>query len=318
MPTEVEIVSFFEKYGLLKSGQSPWPSFNPKGLERYRVDWNTLFPRRQRMTKNGEYEWDIYGDDWIPELGEEFQQDLEEAVSAHPPTKEEITEMAESNKWDTCAWYQPIHYFGYDWGIYVQQDCLLSQALRIARFLPKHVRPSRGLTHALIRASAYAYFLHEQYHHKVESLAIRLEVVKQATVYLSYHKKVYSPTMGSDRQLEEALANANSYHRLRTDPYERWISPPMVDVTRSYLRATFRYEPPGYRMAIRYLGITAFGKGENLLHARVHEASLQPKQPSSDWAIATRLIQSLFKVTDNIWMVITPGGRRIMPAQPWP
>ena len=318
MPTETDIISFLEKYQLIQRGRSPWPSYNPQDFEQYRIHWDALFPRNRRSIRDGNNDWDVYGDDWAEDLGERFQADLQQAVSAPPPTNEEIVNMAESNRWDTCAWYQPMHYFGLAWGICIRQDCIVSQALRLARFLLKPVRPSRGLSRALIRAATYALFLHEQYHHKVESLGIRLEVVEQRPIYTKYDHHVYLPAKGTDDQLEEALANANSYRRLSTDPYERWISEPIVYVTRQYMKATFPHEPPGYRMANQYLGTASFESGENLLHGRVHEATLHPVQSAADWAIATRLMQSLFKVTDHIWVLVTPGGKRYLPSQPWP
>jgi len=318
MPKADEVVAFLEKHKLVERGKSPWPSYNPREFERYRVDWDTLFPSPQRAIRDGDADWDMYGDDWTIEFGADFEQSLEEALSNGPPEEAEIGEMAESNEWDVCAWYQPMHYFGPDWGIYIRQDCLLSQAVRIARLLRRPAHLSRGLARALIRASVYAYFLHEQYHHKVESLAIRLEVVEQGRVYVPYVQRVYSPAIGTDHQLEEALANASCYRRLLDDPYRRWMSPPIVGATRSYLLATFGHEPPGYRMATKCLTDSPFQGAESLLHARVHEASLQPQQAASDWAIATRLIQSLFKVTDNIWLLVTPGGSAILPTQPWP
>jgi len=145
-----------------------------------------------------------------------------------------------------------------------------------------------------------------------------LEVIERRPIYTSYDHNVYFPARGTDEQLEEALANASVYRRLPTDPYERWISEPIVEATLQYLLATFPHEPRGYRKAVNYVGAATFEAGENHLHGRVHEATLHPVQPASDWAIATRLMQSLFKVTDNIWVLITLGGRPILPTQPWP
>ncbi len=320
MPEENKIIGFLEKYELSRGGESPWPSFNQnsRNFERFLVDWDAFFPRRERSVSQGNYEWDIYGDNWLPEFGQDFLSALEEALGKGPPTEAEISQMAQSDRWDICAWYEPIHYYGPDWGIYVRMDCILSQALRIARFIPKPAPPTPNLARALVRASTYAYFLHEQYHHKVESLAIRLEVVDRHPIYVPYGHSVYLPAQGTDDQLEEALANADMYRRLPTDPYEVWISWPVLESTRNYLLATFPYEPAGYRKATNYLGVTLFEAGENLLHSRVHEATLKPAQPAAEWLIATRLMQSLFKVTDNIWLLVTPGGRPILPTQPWP
>ena len=317
MPTEADIVSFLQEYQLTQRGESPWPSLNSQDLDALPLNWTVLFPRHRSLVE-GNNDWDVYDDNWEPEFEQEFMSGLEEALSLGPPADRELDGMAESNRWDTCAWYQPIHYFGPDWCICIRQDCILAQALRIARFLPKPARPSVGLARALVRASTYAYFLHEQYHHKVESLAIRLEVIERRPIYTSYDNKVYLPARGTDDQLEEALANASIYRRLPTDPYERWISEPIVEATLQYLLATFPHEPRGYRKAVNYLGVTSFEAGENRLHGRVHEATSHPVQPATDWAIATRLMQSLFKVTDKIWVLVTPGGRPILPSQPWP
>ncbi len=318
MPTDTEVADFLRRNKLLRQGESPWPSFNPQESERYRVSWDVLFPSRRRTTRDGNYEWDFDEDEWQLDVEGDFGRGLEGALAAPPPTEGEIRGMAATNRWDTCAWYQPVHSYGADWGIFIRQDCLLDQACRIARLVPKPVSPSLGLARALIRASTYSLFLHEQYHHKVESLGIRLEVVELRDIYASYSRLVYGSATGTDKQLEEALANASSYRRLPTDPYERWISPPIVKATRNYLKATFPYELPGYRQAALYLDPFRLERGENLLHSRVHEGTQTPSQPGSDWIIATRWIQSLFKVTDNIWAVVTPGGRRILPGHPWP
>jgi hypothetical protein len=68
-------------------------------------------------------------------------------------------------------------------------------------------------------------------------------------------------------------------------------------------------------MAKKYLTRSAFDDGENMLHSQVHEASLTPVQPPEEWNIATRLTQSLFKVTDNIWVIVRPGGKTIFPTR---
>lgn len=140
-------------------------------------------------------------------------------------------------------------------------------------------------------------------------------MVDRKSCYLPYHTKVYSATKGTDAQLEEALANADSYYRLDTSPYKFWITDDVVAATQRYLKKRFPHDLPGYRMATNYLIKSAFNAGENLLHGQVHEATLTPLQPPNEWNVATRLTQSLFKVTDNIWVIVRPGGRTILPTR---
>jgi len=273
-----DIIEFFKRNENYQRGESPWLSYNPREFDRHRLVWSGLFPKRFPRREYGNYEWDRFNESDFPELDERFMRDLEETLTQGPPTDEEIKEMAQDNRWDVCAWYQPIHYYGNDWGIFIRQDCILAHALRIARFIPIPATLSIGLAIVLIRASTYAFFLHEQYHHKVESLAIRLEVVRQLSIYTDYVSKVYIPAVGTDDQLEESMANASMYRRLTTQPYKNWITNSIVEATKAYLRATFPHEPKGYRMATRYFSAGSFEYGENYLHSRVHEVTLKPSQ----------------------------------------
>ena len=114
--------------------------------------------------------------------------------------------------------------------------------------------------------------------------------------------------------LEEALANADAYQRIWNEPYCHWIGNSVLKATKEYLRITFPHNPPGYRMATNYLNTYRFNKGEDLLHGQIHEASLTPSQPINEWEIATRLMQSMFKVTDNIWSIVPAGRKSILPV----
>jgi hypothetical protein len=58
-------------------------------------------------------------------------------------------------------------------------------------------------------------YLHEAFHHKVESLAIRYEIVERKRRYLPYHARVVIPLLrqGSPQVLDEALACRTSCSR---------------------------------------------------------------------------------------------------------
>lgn len=222
---------------------------------------------------------------------------------------------------DACAWYRPLHYHGLGWGIFVREDCLLRIALEIAPYCP---RPHSSwqtyqLAKALIRAAFSALFLHEQYHHKTESFALRLHVVERTGRYVPYHQGVYLPSRGTDDLLEEALANADSYHRLRTDPYRRMIGETVLAATTRYLEDEFPRQSPGYRKAVDLLDPVDFGRRENLLKSQVQEAAMVPFRPASDWDVAPRINQSYFSCRSDIWTVVRPGAARVLPtSHPYP
>jgi hypothetical protein len=141
-------------------------------------------------------------------------------------------------------------------------------------------------------------------------------VALRKPVYVPYHNQVYVNAKNSDKLLEEALANADCYHRIVTNPYAGWLSKHVVKATRAYLEWQFPHDPPGYRKAEDYLNKQEFDAGENLLQAQVKEVSLTPVQPVDEWQMAPRMTQSFFLVTSNIWTVIPAGGTSRLPTRP--
>ena len=75
----------------------------------------------------------------------------------------------------TPAWYQPIHFFGHNWGIFIRLACLEYQAKRIAfefmrlnkAIINKHGahRVAAKTLNLFRKASFYCYYQHECYHH---------------------------------------------------------------------------------------------------------------------------------------------------------
>jgi len=318
MPRIEAVVGFLDKEEALQPGESPWRTYEEED-ELREVNWRRLFPPRRRQDRAETLAPWTMEDDWHPDFEGRFVDEVIEAAQGEEPLPgfgDKEGGRQPGGQWDTCAWYQPIHYFAYDWGIFIREECILKQATMIARFLDlrgKPVSDTRGLAKALVRASLHAYFLHEQYHHKVECLGLRLHVVERKSAYLPYQAKVYRAAVGTDDLLEEALANADAFRRLKTQPYAGWFSRPVLKATRRFLRWRFPLDPPGYRQAAHYLRAARFATGENRLHGQVHEALLKPCRTASDWDMAPRLMQSFFPITSNIWSVVRGGQQPFLP-----
>src|ERR1019366_2802118 len=274
MPTAERIVDWLDKNDAIQLGQSPWRTVS-EDEDVFRIDWTQIFPSR-RPGVRGRHGWELSGDEW--QVGEEIAPDrktleligeMKEALETGPPSEEERPDIAERTGWDTCAWYQPMHFFGHDWGIFIRRDCIREIAAQTARFLPNGTPYSPALLKALIRAGFAALFLHEQFHHKVESLGIRLHVVERSCRYIPYQKSVYKPTYGTDDNLEEALANADAFLRANTNPYSFWMGKTVVGALQAYLKWRFPFDPPGYRMAPKYLTTKKFDPGMDSLHGQV-------------------------------------------------
>lgn len=309
MPELFEIVDLLERNEALSLDDpaQPWPGLDvDEEVDVLEVDWRRLFPGRVR--DRGNADWELYGDDDWSLPGAAIDrilsgEDLGAGATVRVPG------------WDVCAWYQPIHFHGFDWGIYIYDHCILDIAASVYLRLgsPPLTMP---LAKTLVRAGFAALFLHEQYHHKVESAAIRMLVVQQSDAYLRYMARVYMPSDGTDDQIEEGLANADSWFRVADEPYSVWLGKAVRTALQEYLRDCFRVAPPGYRLAGRIIDDQRYYADQSELLARLQEGTLHPKRPVPwDFMIATHLTHSLFSVRQDLWSITTRGSSPLLPTK---
>ena len=314
-------VDFLVREGSMEFGESPWPTYG-EDQDVFTVDWKTLFPektRPQQAVEEHGYGLEPENDPWPFDATRASDLiPLIQEASKRGEGQDFFGEEQHHAGWDVCAWYQPIHFFGYDWGIFIREEFLYDHAKEILRFVrfPSPV-PRAACPHiykSLIRASFLSLFLHEHFHHKIECLGFRLHVAQLASAYIPYHKTIYRPNMGKDTLIEEALANADAYRRLNTAPYKNWIWKPILDATRRWMEFTFNTDPPGYRIAVSYLSKKAFDEGENILQGQMRDTSLTPQKTADDWDLAPRMTQSMFTICGNIWTVVPTGNRTFVPV----
>jgi predicted RNA binding protein YcfA (HicA-like mRNA interferase family) len=215
-----------------------------------------------------------------------------------------------------CAWYCPVHYFGADWGIYIREDCAIRQAYEIA----KHVRlgaRARGsrwkLAEDLIRASFYAFYLHEQFHHKVESFAFRLLVSTRRDCYRPYQSSVYVPKYRTLDCIEESLANADSIRRLNEARYKEKLSPAVRQALKNYLNGSIPKQPDSYGLGLRFVPDQQHELGIWELQSQVLTASCPANFPSHQWLVAKHMIRSAMDIDRRIYAIIPRGARPVLP-----
>jgi predicted RNA binding protein YcfA (HicA-like mRNA interferase family) len=319
MPDLAQILELLDRDGALDLGESndtqlprDWPRVT-RNEEVQEVDYGRLFPRRRGVRDGEDYE--IYGDEWEPpadDLRRIFERESESEDDNGKP-------IVGPPLWDVWAWYQPIHFFGPDFGIFIREEALYECARRIRRHLPGVQAGwfSPMLGKALLRASFATLYLHEQYHHKTESFALRLHVVQQKSVFPAYWWGVYKPAGGSDDQIEEGLANADSRDRLRESLYRSWTGRSVLEAMLSYLDASFAAAPPGYRNAVRLRSDVAFHNEQNLLFAQAQEGRLKPRRRIlGDFGTATHMNRGLFPITSRIYTVVRRGTMSALPIHP--
>lgn len=222
---------------------------------------------------------------------------------------------------DVLAWYQPIHFFANDWGIFIKEKALLDLAADLALRMPPGFahRSAQSQFRFLVRSAFAFLFLHEQYHHKVESLAIRMHIVGQRPIYPAYVSFVRGLVARPGENIEEGLANADAYRRLSTRPYDQWVPSHVRRDVRGWLMDVFRNSPAGYNRATALTRDPSFGQFENLLAARLQEANLTPSRPDpDDFAQADHLSHALFSLKQNIYTVVPKGATPILPTSIFP
>jgi hypothetical protein len=164
------------------------------------------------------------------------------------------------------------------------------------------------------RAGFYAYFLHEQFHHKVESLGFRMLLTSAKNHYERYKLSVYRATFGTTECLEESLANADSYVRLNEGRYTRKLGGPFRKALKRHLKASFPRQPPGYAQATEYLTETAFRNGCRTLQSQMLDGSVRHTTPIEHWLAAPDLIRAMMDFTAQVYVVLPAGATPIFSA----
>lgn len=185
------------------------------------------------------------------------------------------------------------------WGIYI----VLDSAIELAKFV---VAESRGrLSHqqalTAIRIFLYA---HEAFHHNVEVFATRLEITHRTALYRSGFQSFFERTAGTDLSLEELLATAHAYRRVKDrfaikDHEKRNLA--LATLTRYIAQC-----PPGYRRAPEAFATAAFEAYRNEF-AELNQFDALPQIPSKDpqlWSCFPHAFSGISRVTSRVNYVI--------------
>ena len=212
-----------------------------------------------------------------------------------------------------CAWYCPIHFFSHGWGIYIRETCILAQALDIALYVNwRKVKAPRASWYLqLLRSAFYTLFLHEQFHHKVESLGFRLLVATGSDRYRSYKANVYRASYNTKDCLEESIANAESYRRLEEKRYVNRVDTEIRNGLRGFLKGSMRRQSPGYKEGLNYLSEPAYRNGLYTLQSQILDGTLSPNTPPNHWSVAPYMITALADIAEEIYVVLPQGARPI-------
>lgn len=291
--TDTHVISTLDGYDLLRRGQDPTPD---RDLEN----------------------WDVFAYDIASDIADATPNDGDLAPSSpevrvYRPNWEQFRERITGSKReflpppvdiDAHAWYLPIHYYGPKWGIYVKEEAI---ELIAGYIFDRLAAPTGSVTEAqlLHQAAASTLYLHEAFHHKVESFAIRLEIARRAPVYIPYFENVYCATHGTNLQVEEIVATNEMYRRLQERTYRERLSADVYDATRKFLRQWIPTLPPSYRLGLS----RGAGQRVNELCSQISEGAERPSQPPADWDVAPQMTRGLFS-KDTVVYILVPRRPR--------
>ena len=292
--TDSEVISTLDRYRFLRLGDDPTP-------DRRLEDW-LIGSIDLRNLSNGRNTSPSERNEAAQRSVDSYQIDEshihDRIVST---TRRDLPLTADI---DAYAWYLPIHFHGPEWGIYLREDAIEMFAGHIWDRL-RHPTRSPQEIRQVWEAATYTLYLHEAFHHKMESFAIRLEIARLRPTFIPYFDGVYRASQGTDDQLEEIIATREMYRRLKERTYKNKLSDEVRIATLRFLEDLIPTLPPSYR-----LGLSRNGDHLNELCSQISEASLGPGQPAADWNLAPNMTRSIFNRTTDVYILVpkTPSG----------
>ena len=299
-----EVVDTLDRLDLLElAGDSPWPEVND-GYDVYPIDWRAVESETPTDETAVDTADDEGGGSW-QRVESELRSRLRAGGGTPPPV----------DILDVQAWYQPIHYFGLAWGIYIREEAVLHLAAYLLQAAPEKRRFDVDVMLGAIRMGLGVIYLHEAFHHRMEWFATGLEIVEHEKRYCPYHDRVFKPlrAQGSDDLLEEALATAQGYRNLNYAPYKRGVPRDLFEPARQSLKRWIELLPPGYRKANDFRSDGPFEAALHRLCSQIHEASPQPGREGSEWRVAAQMHRTHFTCTTTTWIVVPIGEKPIVP-----
>lgn len=209
------------------------------------------------------------------------------------------------------AWYQPIHYYGLDWGIFITSEGILELAQNIAPYVKIL---EKDTPEKLVLSSFYILYHHEQFHHRIESAAIRMHVIEQKPCYRKYTSNVYNYSQAHQLSItEEKLAMADMYRKINSNKTWKKIGSIVKKATQDFLLDLFLTVPPAYLGAKSVIKNHQNLDEMGILMSNLQEFTLTPARNSFDWRIASGLTKSLYSFSQNIWEITSSAGSPVLP-----
>jgi len=166
---------------------------------------------------------------------------------------------------DCLGFYLPFHYSPDRYGIYILEEGVEYLQQLLSQFSNGLLNPDTCKKVAL-----YFIYFHESFHHKVEMLATRWELVARKPAYIDAIKAFYNKGKGTDYWPEETLANLHSFDQC-IRRMARVVSQIELSLIKRALYDFISKQPPGYRNAINFINLDEKSKPVKHLDGEKHD-----------------------------------------------
>ncbi len=203
---------------------------------------------------------------------------------------------------DCLAFYLPFHYFYPSaWGIYLYAEGVLEMAANFINFSQGSLQAKDAI--ALSRIFLYS---HELFHHQTESFGTKLEVTHRTPIFKKGMQRLYDDTYGTDFCLEEALANAFAYQKVKAKARRM----PNSKAILANLREFLKNQPPGYRMAVDYLTRPKREAGRQKFLEENHTAALSgiPSRSPKLWINFPHGLDGIARINSKVNYILHRGS----------
>lgn len=215
------------------------------------------------------------------------------------------------------GFYKPVHFYKESWGIYMIVDGLARGVRRLRNFVNSNNRIFSGNTIEIEQAynirMAFTFF-HEYYHHKIEALSVKFEMLYRKPFYTKGFHCLYCNTYGTDECIEEAFAHAYAYYRtiqFFKDQFETFDITFLKNILKNGI---IKNSPAGYRMA--YGLVSGSENDKNNLEHQFLEILLQfsckangidylPEMNIDFWKFFTYGLDPLINKDNNVTFVVS-------------
>lgn len=213
---------------------------------------------------------------------------------------------------DALGFYLPFHHYPSHWGIYLRTE----EVVRMVRYV-RNAAAYHGILLTLQEASAiiiYFVHAHEAFHHAVECLATRSEVVCRDPLYKAGFRRYFREYFTDPGRSEEAVANGYGYVKVverMKDQKKKFgwgkNDKKKIHFLDTFFRHWFENSTGGYAGGINYMDAERLDAGKRQLAEGSWQESMKPSHKGLDpaiWSVFPHAFHGFARINSKVNYVV--------------